>query len=231
MPGLTLRIRFSASEYMRHSRKQFGRGPTRLMLPARTLRSWGNSLRFVCRMTCPTRVMRGSFAAVDQIADTACSRSFPDLGGNNAATPDTPSASARNALNRITFRFLPLPRDCLTGESLRDPNVLQYVFARPTSSQYSYSVIVRGDVHRVLVQLARFAVCCHPVGRSANTCRCPPYCTKFALVGSHDAARSSCSRCVFDRCGLSCQQTARLTLVCVWYRRWDRSGRAPHSLN
>jgi len=42
MPGLTSRIRFSASEYMRHSRKQFGRGPTRFMLPARTLRSWGN---------------------------------------------------------------------------------------------------------------------------------------------------------------------------------------------
>src|SRR5262249_20599049 len=90
MPGLTSRIRFSASEYMRHSRKQFGRGPTRLMSPARTLRSWGNSSSLKRRMTCPTRVMRGSLAGV----------------------ASTPLCSALGTIERILnwrYGFQPLP--------------------------------------------------------------------------------------------------------------------------
>src|SRR5262249_40014149 len=61
----------------------------------------------------------------------------------------------------ITLRSLPLPRDRLIGDAFGDSGALQYVLARPTSSQYSRSVILRVGVGRIMVQLARFAVCCH----------------------------------------------------------------------
>jgi len=150
-------------------------------------------------------------------------------GGNDVAWPNTPSNIARNASNCITLRCWPLPHDRFTDESIDDSSILRYVFAGPTSSQYSYSVILRMDVYRVMVKLARFAVYCHSVGRSADACRYQQRCTKFALVRSHDAARTNFSRCVFDGRGLSCQQRARITLV--WWRTCGRGGRTPHSLN
>jgi len=60
MPGLTERRFFCQRPYWATSPGTGGRGPTRLMLPSRTLNNWGSSSMLVFLMNLPTLVIRGS---------------------------------------------------------------------------------------------------------------------------------------------------------------------------
>jgi hypothetical protein len=88
----------------------------------------------------------------------------------------------QNTLNCITLHSLPLPRDRLTGDTLKHTGVPQYVLAGPISSQHSHSAILRGNVRRIMVQLARFAVCCHSCGCPADACRYEQCCTRLPVL-------------------------------------------------
>ncbi len=66
-PGVTVKRRFCSVVYSATSLGSGGRGPTRLISPRRTLKSWGNSSRLVFRRMRPIFVILGSLTILNVI--------------------------------------------------------------------------------------------------------------------------------------------------------------------
>src|SRR4028118_1785863 len=98
-----------------------GRGPTKLISPRRTFKSWGSSSRLVLRNTRPTRVTRGSLRNFWFLSHSARAPRSPHVHGRRSPVQAGLAQHTTNTGNAgITAQLLvPLPLRARPGIALQ----------------------------------------------------------------------------------------------------------------